>query len=195
MRGPERRRRGLYLLLAITIWIAGLRPLFSCKLEASNVLRLKCWNVLGLEQLWWQQEMTWNPRCISAFGLTASAGRWWLLPLGVSWKGGEENKFSFCVAWLVYCLETEVFLRCQITDILSENKNKTQCIARLCFLSRLAQSRDDSKGAAGSSFQNKMKIMRLKFEHCAASEDQSSQGTIAKISQSQRSRLLVERAY
>ena len=45
MRGPERRRRGLYLLLAITIWIAGLRPLFSCKLEASNVLRLKCWNV------------------------------------------------------------------------------------------------------------------------------------------------------
>ena len=81
----------------------------------------------------------------------------------------------------MYCLETEVFLRCQITDILSENKNKTQCIARL--------------GAAGSSFQNKMKIMRLKFEHCAASEDQSSQGTIAKISQSQRSRLLVERAY
>ena len=69
----------------------------------------------------------------------------------------------------MYCLETEVFLRCQITDILSENKNKTQCIARLCFLS-LAQSRDDSKGAAGSSFQNKMKIMRLKFEHCAASE-------------------------
>ena len=164
--------------------------------QCVEVEMLKCWNVLGPEQLWWQQEMTWNPRCISAFGLTASAGRWWLLPLGVSWKGGEENKFSFCVAWLVYCLETEVFLRCQITDILSENKNKTQCIARLCFLSRLAQSRDDSKGAAGSSFQNKMKIMRLKFEHCAACEDQSSQGTIAKrkISQSWRRPLLVERA-
>ena len=28
-----------------------------------------------------------------------------------------------------YCLKTEVFLCCQITDILSENKNKTQCIA------------------------------------------------------------------
>ena len=30
---------------------------------------------------------------------------------------------------LLYCLKTEVFLCCQITDILSENKNKTQCIA------------------------------------------------------------------
>ena len=33
------------------------------------------------------------------------------------------------VAELGYCLKTEVFLCCQITDILSENKNKTQCIA------------------------------------------------------------------
>ena len=55
------------------------------------------------------------------------------------------------VAELGYCLKTEVFLCCQITDILSENKNKTQCIAPASIR---------TVGVSGPVLKNKMKIMR-----------------------------------